>query len=600
MKIFAIILIAFTYISSFGQNNVGIGTLTPNPQAILEVNSNDKGVLISRLTTLARNTLGTALTALEDGMLVYDKDMTTFFYWDGPNLQWVQVGSGTGDDWGAQTVQTSGTNISGNGTTGNPLIVTDADSDPNNEIELPTGGVNGQVISTDGNGNYSWIDDNNGTDNQDLTLTGNTLSLTNDVTTVDLSTLKDHDWYEVGGTTQPDAITDDIFTQGNVGIGLTNPNAKLDVNGDILYSANASTLFKITSVSDNIHLNMIKASTNSVNAQILLDGYGAPQDQGQIRFFTRWDPVNGGPGTLDHAMSIIENGNIGIGTSTPTSKLHILDGAIHQEVTTDVNHAIRLSNRVTNKAWHLYHLSGTDGNPNGFTLENLDGTYKRRLSIDNEGDVLINGVISDPSAKLEVRSTDKGFLPPRIALSGHNDVTTITAPVEGLLVYNTATAGTGIQSIEPGYYYFNGTIWKPVGENSDWYLDNTNSFMGGIPLNTSATVPTTANRLYTNYVNLKKGVYQVSFYDCLSSASANYYVQSTAESSSPNDFASGFMNYNFNERTSFSHAPFIMYVKKDNTPVRFYVYNPSSGTATLTIPNTVNSCSSFYYYKISE
>jgi len=234
MKKTFITLGIFVSFGALAQNNVGIGTLSPNPQAILDISSSDKGVLISRLTTVARNTLGTALTSGEDGMLVYDKDLKVFYYWDGSALAWVQVGSGTGDNWGTQTVQTSGanisgdgtsanpltvtdgdsdptneielpttatngqvltwdgtnwvaqnapsgadnwgtqvvqtsgTNISGDGTSANPLIITDGDSDPTNEIELPTGGVNGQVLSTDGNGTYTWVNDNSGTDDQNI------------------------------------------------------------------------------------------------------------------------------------------------------------------------------------------------------------------------------------------------------------------------------------------------------------------------------------------------------------------------------------------------------------------------------------------------
>ncbi len=144
-------------------NNTGA---TPNNNAMLDIQSDSKGVLIPRLTTVARNTLGTALTLPDNGMMVYDKNMNLFFYWDG--TQWVQVGSGSGDNWGTQVVQTAGTNISGDGTTGNPLTITDGDSDPTNEIELPTGGANGQVLSTDGSGNYTWINDNAGTDNQNI------------------------------------------------------------------------------------------------------------------------------------------------------------------------------------------------------------------------------------------------------------------------------------------------------------------------------------------------------------------------------------------------------------------------------------------------
>ncbi|GGG52861.1 hypothetical protein GCM10011414_23140 [Croceivirga lutea] len=39
------------------------------------------------------------------------------------------------------------------------LDVDDNDANPNNEIELPPGGNNGQILSTDGNGLYTWVDD---------------------------------------------------------------------------------------------------------------------------------------------------------------------------------------------------------------------------------------------------------------------------------------------------------------------------------------------------------------------------------------------------------------------------------------------------------
>src|ERR1019366_7762991 len=63
------------------------------------------------------------------------------------------------------------------------------------------------------------------------------------------------------------------------------------------------------------------------------------------------------------------------------------------------------------------------------------------------------------SAKLDVTSTNKGFLPPRVALTATSDVSTIASPATGLLVYNTATAGTSPNNVVPGYYYYNGTAW---------------------------------------------------------------------------------------------------------------------------------------------
>jgi hypothetical protein len=66
------------------------------------------------------------------------------------------------------------------------------------------------------------------------------------------------------------------------------------------------------------------------------------------------------------------------------------------------------------------------------------------------------------SAKLEVYATNKGFLPPRIALTATTDASTIASPAAGLLIYNTATAGAAPNNIVPGYYYWNGTAWIQI------------------------------------------------------------------------------------------------------------------------------------------
>ena len=63
------------------------------------------------------------------------------------------------------------------------------------------------------------------------------------------------------------------------------------------------------------------------------------------------------------------------------------------------------------------------------------------------------------SAKLDITATNKGLLPPRVALTGTADVSTIASPATALLVYNTATAGTTPNNVIPGYYYLNGTSW---------------------------------------------------------------------------------------------------------------------------------------------
>jgi len=61
----------------------------------------------------------------------------------------------------------------------------------------------------------------------------------------------------------------------------------------------------------------------------------------------------------------------------------------------------------------------------------------------------------DPNSLLELESTNKGFLPPRVALNNANSVAPLTATVPaGMLVFS--TGGT----LADGYYYWNGTQWK--------------------------------------------------------------------------------------------------------------------------------------------
>lgn len=63
----------------------------------------------------------------------------------------------------------------------------------------------------------------------------------------------------------------------------------------------------------------------------------------------------------------------------------------------------------------------------------------------------------DASARLQVDAADKGFLPPRVALSSVSDNVTITSPVVGLMVYCSGTPG-----LEEGYYFWNGTHWANI------------------------------------------------------------------------------------------------------------------------------------------
>ncbi len=62
------------------------------------------------------------------------------------------------------------------------------------------------------------------------------------------------------------------------------------------------------------------------------------------------------------------------------------------------------------------------------------------------------------SAKLDVTSTDKGFLPPRVTLTSISDNSTIPSPATGLLIYNT---GNNV-GLAAGYYFWNGNAWATI------------------------------------------------------------------------------------------------------------------------------------------
>ncbi len=65
---------------------------------------------------------------------------------------------------------------------------------------------------------------------------------------------------------------------------------------------------------------------------------------------------------------------------------------------------------------------------------------------------------ADSSAMLDVKSANKGFLPPRVFLLNKADTTTIKKPATGLMVYNTNTNlyGNGCCT---GIFFYNGVNW---------------------------------------------------------------------------------------------------------------------------------------------
>ena len=168
--------------------------------------------------------------------------------------------------------------VVGNGTGAGALesnaltIYKDGKMNINDAYDMPTAdGTPGQVMTTNGSGVLSF---QLPSDNQDLSLSGNTLSLTNDATTVDLSGYMDNtdDWTNSGNNI--------YYNNGSVGIGTSSPNSKLHVNNP---SSAAGAHFRVQDasstkfcVANNGYTALYFNDTPSYNLQLNVNSAAKP------------------------------------------------------------------------------------------------------------------------------------------------------------------------------------------------------------------------------------------------------------------------------------------------------------------------------------
>ena len=96
-----------------------------------------------------------------------------------------------------------------------------------------------------------------------------------------------------------------MITNGNLGIGISNPNYKLDVNGDINVS---QTIYadKIIENTNNSHLNLDTHLLFESNKYIKYNNY--------LRFYQQG---------VGDTLILHNNGKVGIGNNYPSYKLHV-------------------------------------------------------------------------------------------------------------------------------------------------------------------------------------------------------------------------------------------------------------------------------------
>jgi hypothetical protein len=93
-----------------------------------------------------------------------------------------------------------------------------------------------------------------------------------------------------------------------------------------------------------------------------------------------------------------------------------------------------------------------------------------------------SGAILDAGNTAATAATYKGIYLPQVALTANNVYGLNTAgsavAVNGMLIYNTATAGTGATAVAPGIYVWNNSVWNLVNTSAIAGNMNTNIYKG--------------------------------------------------------------------------------------------------------------------------
>ena len=310
MKSFLFMILLFAATLLGRSQSVGIGTETPAASAQLEVSSSSKGILFPRMTTIAR----LAINNPAKGLLVYDSTMKQMQYYDGSEWR-TAMSENTGWKTGATILDIPGNPPYQTTTTDIPrrLVIIESPVIKPPAFQATDWKGGGLVVKDTGLINYGYLTfDGSGIASRAFTNFGTLFK--------NLNLNKDG---------------------GNVAIGNnTAPHARLEISGAVGASVAmfGSDKYGVTISADNPEIGFnyyFDGGTKTIKA-----GYasyiGMSPENGNMyignfngaRSIADFGNING----ASVKISILQNGNVGIGTTNPTYKLSVNGNIRSKEV----------------------------------------------------------------------------------------------------------------------------------------------------------------------------------------------------------------------------------------------------------------------------
>ncbi len=406
-------------------NNVGIGTLAPAPSALLDIDAspgNNKGVLIPRVTALQR----IAIVSPANSLLVFDTDSACFFYWNGLTTTWKSLcnNSSGGSGITGSTGATGATGVAITGTTGNT-------GDMGSTGSIGGTGANGSTGASGITGLTGSIGITGSTGSTGIGTTGNTGEMGITGSSGDIGATG------VTGTGL-------IGTTGNTGatgiIGSTGTTGATGSTGDIgTTGSTGADLGTHWTITGNAGTNPV---TDFIGTTDLSDWVIKTNNSERIR--------------------VLSNGNVGIGTASPTHGLHVNTPTVGGVAIMRLTSSNAADNHIrydypSNSA--NYWVLGCDANlANKFLLWNsVTGTVNMLID-DVTGNVGIGTGLTTPTSRLSVGSSSEFQVNSIGNIVKLNNVTTSFPVAQGATSTVLTNDGAG------------NLTWAAAGGGSGWAI----------------------------------------------------------------------------------------------------------------------------------